>query len=403
MKKLIICILAIFGLVVLGCENPTGDETGSYTVAFASYTSAAISSQSVDKGGKVTPVADPKGGPTGATFTGWYKNGSIDEWVFDTDVVTDNTTLCAGWKFTDIDRLTVFLNTAVPATAPDQSGARHTIQGIDPNAGKLPIPVAVQIQLTRDNWANLVKGIEAKNKKVSLDLTDCTKGTYSGGTSEGGLWANGTFNPLDAAAGYLPDPGGRRVNNTIAGLVLPSAATTLRQATTNLNLLKDIRGAEVTAITTNGSFHGGLMAKVYFPKLTDIADDLQEAMNLEVAYLPAVTEIEEEAFKWTWIAGAPGVYDVYIPKATSIGNKAFALSGSGNLTITLGATPPSLGTQIFEGVTGTKQVTVRVPSGSRTAYTTAWADGLKGKGWTNGTAGAGIVMRNITVAIVEGD
>jgi hypothetical protein len=312
-------------------------------------------------------------------------------------------TLCAGWKFTAIADLTTFLGNATAAEAP--SAARHTIQGVDPNAGKLPIPVVVQIQLTRANWAALVNGIEAKNKKVSLDLSPCTKGTgtlVDGNTAaqqEGGLWADGTFNPLDAAAGYLPNPGTSRVNNTIAGLVLPTAATKLYQATTNLNLCKEIRGNEVTAITTNSSFHGGLMAKVYFPKLTDIGDALTEAQNLEVAYLPVVTTIEEEAFMWTWKGGAPGVYDVYIPKATSIGNKAFAQCGPGDLTITLGATPPTLGTRIFEGVTGTKRVTVRVPRASTSAYTEAWVEGLKGKGWTSSGAGSGAIMRNINVSI----
>jgi hypothetical protein len=401
MKKLTICTLVIFGLIFLGCDNSTEDESDTYTVTFATYASSTIPSQSVTNGGKVSTVGNPSGGPANGTFTGWYKNGGIDAWDFAADVVTDNMTLCAGWKFPTIDNLTTFLNTATATAVP---AARHTIQGVDPNAGKLSIPVAVQIQLTRDNWAKLVKGIESKNKKVSLDLTACTVGTgvVGGGNAasqEGGLWANGTFNPLDAAADYLPNPGGSRVNNTIAGLILPNAATTLYQAPTNLNLLKDIRGNEVTTISTNGSFHGGLMAKVYFPKLTDIADHLQEAMNLEVAYLPAVTAIEDEAFKWTWIASAPGVYDVQIPKAASIGNNAFALSGPGNLTITLGTTPPSLGTQIFDGVTQTKRVTVRVPAASKAAYTTAWEEGLKGKGWSNAGVGTGTLMRNINVTI----
>jgi hypothetical protein len=269
--------------------------------------------------------------------------------------------------------------------------------------------VGVNIQLTRQNWANLVKGIESKNKKVSLDLTNSTAGTGvigngNAASQEGGLWADGTFNPLDAAAGYLPNPGGSRVNNTIVGLVLPTEATKLYQATTNLNLLKEIRGDEVIEIssgptTSAWSFHGGLMAKVYFPKLTAIADALTETNYLEVAYLPNVTTIEERAFMFTWIGGAPGVYDVNISKATSIGKNAFAQSGTGNLTITLGAIPPSLGTQIFEGVTGTKLVTVRVPNAAKSAYTNPWVEGLKGKGWTSAGVGSGSMMRNINVTI----
>ena len=72
----------------------------------------------------------------------------------------------------------------------------------------------------------------------------------------------------------------------------------------------------------------------------------------------------------------------------------------GDLTITLGTTPPSLGTQIFDGVTGTKQVTVLVPDASKAAYTEAWIEGLKGNGWTSPQGvGSGSIMRNINVTI----
>lgn len=404
MKKLTLCTLVIFGLIFLGCENTTDDDTNggdTTTVSFATYTGTAIPSQTVAHGGKVTSVAAPTA-PANATFAGWYKNGGINIWNFDTDVVTENMTLCAGWQFTSIENLKTFLGSATAAPA-----TRHTIQGVDPNPGTFPIPVAVQFPLTRRNWADLVNGIEGKNKKVSLDLSACTVGTGTLGdgnaaSQEGGLWANGTFNSLDAAAGFLPNPGASRVNNTITGLILPTATTKLYQATTNLNLCKEIRGANVTEITTNSSFHGGLMAKVYFPKITAIGDALTEAQNLEVAYLPLVTSIEPEAFMWTWKGGdTPGVYDVDIRSATSIGNKAFAQSGPNDLTITLGGNPPSLGIQIFAGITGTKKVTVKVPEANKVAYTDAWKQGLQGKGWTSANgAGTGTLMRNITVTIV---
>ncbi|MDR2392829.1 MAG: InlB B-repeat-containing protein, partial [Treponema sp.] len=173
MQRLTFCLLIIFGLVFGGCENNTEDTNtpgsgGPYTVTFATFTSGTIPSQTVTKGGKVSTVNPPTA--TNATFGGWYKNGGIDTWDFSTDVVTGNITLCAGWEFTSIDGVTTFLGSATAAEEP--SAARHTTQGVDPNPGKLPIPVGVNIQLTRQNWANLVKGIESKNKKVSLDLTN---------------------------------------------------------------------------------------------------------------------------------------------------------------------------------------------------------------------------------------
>jgi hypothetical protein len=43
----------------------------------------------------------------------------------------------------------------------------------------------------------------------------------------------------------------------------------------------------------------------------------------------------------------------------------------------MGAVAPTVGWEIFTGVTGTKNVTVRVPSGA-TGYTDAWQTAFKG-------------------------
>jgi hypothetical protein len=395
---------AVLALIVLGCGNaaggnPSGAEDGPsaggpYTVSFVTYASAAIPAQTVNHGEKAGKVPDPAGGPANnAGFAGWYKNGGIDKWDFNADAVTENITFCAGWKFTAIEDLTAFLGSVQAAPAP---AARHMAQGTDPNPGELPIPVTADIPLTRANWAALVNGIEAQNKKVSLDLSPCAagEGAYNSkkvtSQQEGGLWADGSFNPGDTA--YITD----RVNDTIAGLVLPDAAAKLYQAARHLNLLREIRGNNVTEITTGGeegSFHGGLMERVNFPRIADIGSALEGAEYLEAARLPEVTQIGTYAFWKTRVS------DVYIPRAARIGNKAFAESGPGNLAITLGSAPPSLGTKIFDGVTVTKRVTIRVPAAAKAAYTEAWIDGLKGKGWTSSGAGTGSLMRNIVVTI----
>jgi hypothetical protein len=88
------------------------------------------------------------------------------------------------------------------------------------------------------------------------------------------------------------------------------------------------------------------------------------------------------------------------------------------LTITLGDTPPELGTRMFYDVTGgTKSVTVIVPatatdwSGKTGSFTNAenttggphWGEGFRGKGWTSGGAYVdseyAIVNENINLTI----
>jgi hypothetical protein len=109
---------------------------------------------------------------------------------------------------------------------------------------------------------------------------------------------------------------------------------------------------------------------------------------------------------------------VNLPVATSVGNYAFWYTGTEKaLTVTLGDTPPELGTNMFVGVpntyaseTGTKSVTVKVPdnaawsgiigtySGSDT--TPNWGNAFRGGGW-NGTGmmDSSTVNENISLTI----
>ena len=55
-----------------------------------------VSKQTVDNGGKVEEPATPT--KTGYTFAGWYKDSELETaWDFDTDTVTEPTTLYAKW------------------------------------------------------------------------------------------------------------------------------------------------------------------------------------------------------------------------------------------------------------------------------------------------------------------
>ncbi|MDR1898630.1 MAG: leucine-rich repeat domain-containing protein [Treponema sp.] len=93
----------------------------------------------------------------------------------------------------------------------------------------------------------------------------------------------------------------------------------------------------------------------------------------EVTGLTAITTVGNYAF-----SGCADLTSVLLPNATSFGAGAFANTGTGPLTVILGATPPSVGPNMFNGVTGgPKNVTVKVPYDNSAAwepegYTTAW-------------------------------
>ncbi|MDR2483804.1 MAG: InlB B-repeat-containing protein [Treponema sp.] len=409
MKKNAICALVLFGLIFFGCDDtsengPESSAKGSYTVTFKG-TASNPSNQTISAWEKISKPADPAA-PDSAAFKGWYKDGRLP-WNFTTDQVTSNMTLCAGWSFNTIAALEAFLSN--PSTA---GAARHMSPGTDPNPDKYPIPVALSIQLTQENWKNLVKAIESKGKKVSLDLSACTVSGASGNDTStvaaerhiGGLWADGTFQSIDTGLNAaFTGSVNTRVTNTIAALILPDGATKLVEATANINLIHAIMGRNVTRITytANASFHGGRLTEAYFPKITDIGTALEECQYLETAYLPEVTKLEADALRYTYTAGAKGLSRADIPKAAEIGDSAFGSSGNADLTITLGPTPPKLGKDIFNGISVLKKVTVRVPAANKAAYTADWVKGLTGKGWENGTLKDGPVKRNIIVTIIE--
>ena len=68
-----------------------------YTVTYQSNGGSAVASVSnLSSGSKLTKPADPT--RSGYTFAGWYQDAACtDEWNFDTDTVSGNMTLYAGW------------------------------------------------------------------------------------------------------------------------------------------------------------------------------------------------------------------------------------------------------------------------------------------------------------------
>jgi hypothetical protein len=126
-------------------------------------------------------------------------------------------------------------------------------------------------------------------------------------------------------------------------------------------------------------------------------------INLESVSFPAATTIGDWAFN-----ACTSLISVSIPAAASIGSNAFRNTGTTALTVTLGATPPTLGTDIFFYVDIAKNVTVRFPAEGAAAYgsvptdtvTQNWGNAFRGMGWDGTAYLYGTVNDNVNLTYV---
>ncbi|MDR2160018.1 MAG: leucine-rich repeat domain-containing protein, partial [Treponema sp.] len=133
------------------------------------------------------------------------------------------------------------------------------------------------------------------------------------------------------------------------------------------------------------------LTSVNLPAATGIGSNaFSGCAGLISVSLPAAAGIGNYAFY-----GCYGLSSVSLPAATSIGEKAFgqtSYTGSSPLTVTLGSAVPTLGTGMLSGYSGTRNVTVEVPSsapawsaiiGSSTGNDAGdnWRNGFRGGGW----------------------
>jgi hypothetical protein len=243
-----------------------------------------------------------------------------------------------------------------------QAGAAASGTGISG-----PITLPVNMELSLENWMHLLEAIDGGSKYVALDLSACTA---SAALSGGGLSSNGTFDGIATL-----DTG----KNKIVSLILPDAATTMGSLKL-FSALKSVEGANVLSVGGWCSPEDSTLEKVSFPKATQIHDGaFWNCTGLKELYLPSVTQIN-----WYFLGAQAG--------------------DSNGLTITLGATAPTLGTAIFSSTETPKAVTIRIPSNA-TGYGTAptdtttsnWANGFRGGGWNGSSMGSGTVVGNVTL------
>lgn len=113
MKKIFyLCILAVFMcMAAFSACSPDGNVGSAdvyYTVTFDSQGGSAVESQRVLSGNPAlrpqTPLRE------GYFLTGWYEDpAATDEWHFDTDRVTSDITLYAGWELSGTTEVTASL------------------------------------------------------------------------------------------------------------------------------------------------------------------------------------------------------------------------------------------------------------------------------------------------------
>ena len=210
--------------------------------------------------------------------------------------------------------------------------ATHLGNATGGGSGSDPVVLAVELDLSTD-WTDLLSTISTADKFVALDLSACTM------------------------SGTEFDPGSGNVTKVVS-LVLPDAATSIKAGTNtagtfkNFTVITSIRGANILSIGDYAFKARGTLAEADFPKATTIG--LQAFMSVS------------------------SLATVNLPAAQSFGNQVFAGTGVGALTIILGETPPAtIGTNMFQAVTSSKTVTVKVPTASVGQYDMTWQDSFK--------------------------
>jgi hypothetical protein len=222
----------------------------------------------------------------------------------------------------------------------------------------------------------------------------------------------------------------------IVSLVLPNTATIIKEggssgpAFSYFSNLRTVSGANVDRIGEYAFSNRHALTTMSFPKATNIGERaFSDCIVLTTVDLPKATSIGQYAFAGCTVLTAVSFPEAFgigtqafvdctalttvsLPKVTSIGTQAFMRTGTAKaLTVTLGNTPPTLGMNMFNNVTGgTKTVTVKVPDNPAwnniiSAYNGAnttdnnWGNAFRGGGWNGGSMGTGTVNSNINLTI----
>jgi chitodextrinase len=183
-----------------------------------------------------------------------------------------------------------------------------------------PVPLPVGVQLSAAGWAGLLGAVQAADKFVALDLSACPKGT---GSSGGGLYADGTFDPYqtDTDAGRIAAKG------KIVSLVLPDAASGIAgsyggAAFRCFDALREIEGANVTTIGVFAFLDCSALTTADFPVAATIGNyAFRGCVSLATLSLPAVPPVlaGTGVFYGTNLgAGAGTTLTILVPDAAAV-------------------------------------------------------------------------------------
>jgi uncharacterized repeat protein (TIGR02543 family) len=201
----------------------------------------------------------------------------------------------------------------------------------------------------------------------------------------------------------------------LSSVDFPKAATIGNTAFLGSGLTGSVSFPEATGIGNNAFSSSGYLTSVSFPKVQSIGEgafsgctaltsvDFPKAATigrnafsgsaLNSANFPEATSIGDSAF-----SNCTALTSASFPKAASLGQSAF--SGSALTDLTLGPTPPTLGSFLFFDIDTARTVTVTIPVDAKDAYgvpglpgtnfnndsvDNSWGRAFKGLGW-NGTS-----------------
>jgi hypothetical protein len=191
----------------------------------------------------------------------------------------------------------------------------------------------------------------------------------------------------------------------LTSVSLPEVTSIGSSAFEGCAALTSVNFPEATAIGKSAFSGCDTLTSVSFPQATSIGIyAFYGCDTLTSISFPQATSIGNSAFR-----DCAALTSISFPQATSIGNSAFSYCAA-LTSVTLGATPPTLESYIFYGISSPQTVTVKIPESAKTAYgvpnlpdinfdnsstSYSWGRAFKGLGQSGGMAGT--VNTNITL------
>ncbi|MDR1072194.1 MAG: leucine-rich repeat domain-containing protein, partial [Treponema sp.] len=262
------------------------------------------------------------------------------------------------------------------------------------NTADNPIPLMLSGNLTTNGWKAVCYTVDAAGKYVTLDLSACTMtgDKFAPGTDAGvekitalalpdtaksiktaemaGASPFNAFNALTSISGAGVETVDNQAFNycmSLTSVNLPAATTIGYSAFYECRNLAEV-SLPVAATIGDWAFYGCTsLTEVSLPVATDIGTRaFYSCKNLTEVSLPVAAAIGGGAFY-----GCTSLTEVSLPVATAIGGEAFRYC-TNLTTVSLPATPPSIGDYIFRYTSSMDTVTILVPAGAVSAYTSAW-------------------------------